>query len=317
MPKKKRGRPEWVKLYPDRAKQLIVAGSDMQVSGAVRAAVRYFYTGEAPEPNCDGLVKALFLTLKEGIDEAIADYELSVKNGKKGAAERWGNEDDYFDPDYIPPENEDVPPAIDRYSPPMPTPSNPIGKYAEIEVDIDVESNANIDENQNHIKNRNNVCSVCVKPEVEDVKEFLSNIAKTLEINGVDIDTEANRFIEYNDAKGWMIGNTPCQNWKQLAHFWAKKMKDSVCKCVFTPPTLEEVKETMTHITHDLDIFDIDITEQAERFISHNEAKGWMVGNAPCKDWRSLARSWLQSPKIKTELEQKDHNPLLNAKFVR
>ena len=61
--------------------------------------------------------------------------------------------------------------------------------------------------------------------------------------------------------------------------------KDSLGKDrkVFTPPTIEEVKEYCAERQNDVD---------PERFVNFYTAKGWMVGKNKMKDWKACVRTW-------------------------
>lgn len=64
-----------------------------------------------------------------------------------------------------------------------------------------------------------------------------------------------------------------------------KEIKESRGKkrSVFTPPTLEQVKEYCGERKNNVD---------AERFIDFYACKGWMVGKNKMKDWRAAVRNW-------------------------
>ena len=58
----------------------------------------------------------------------------------------------------------------------------------------------------------------------------------------------------------------------------------------FTPPTLEEVQNYCRERNNNVN---------AERFINHYTANGWMVGKNKMKDWKAAVRTWEQSEKPK------------------
>lgn len=51
----------------------------------------------------------------------------------------------------------------------------------------------------------------------------------------------------------------------------------------FTPPTLEEVKEYCIERLNKVD---------ADKFIDHYKASGWMRGKTKIKDWKACVRTW-------------------------
>ena len=52
---------------------------------------------------------------------------------------------------------------------------------------------------------------------------------------------------------------------------------------IFTPPTLEEVQEYITTNSLSLD---------PNIFLDYYNSNGWLVGNAPMKDWKATIRNW-------------------------
>ena len=54
----------------------------------------------------------------------------------------------------------------------------------------------------------------------------------------------------------------------------------------FVPPTLEEVQKYCTERGNKID---------AQRFIDHYTANGWMVGRNSMKDWKAAVRNWEKS----------------------
>lgn len=51
----------------------------------------------------------------------------------------------------------------------------------------------------------------------------------------------------------------------------------------FSPPTVEQVREYCKERNNSVD---------AERFVSFYQAKGWLVGKSPMKDWKAAVRNW-------------------------
>lgn len=51
----------------------------------------------------------------------------------------------------------------------------------------------------------------------------------------------------------------------------------------FQPPTLDEVAAYCRERNNGID---------AQRFLDHYQANGWMVGKAKMKDWRAAVRNW-------------------------
>lgn len=78
----------WRMLYHQRA--AIESVPDEDAGKGLKAAFRYF-DGEELEPtDLTPQAFTVFCVMRPYIDEPIRSYEESVKNGKKGAEERWG-----------------------------------------------------------------------------------------------------------------------------------------------------------------------------------------------------------------------------------
>lgn len=79
----------WKMFYHQRA--AIESVSDEAAGEGLKAAFRYF-DGEEIEPqSLSPQAFTVFCVIRPYIDESWRDYEESVKNGQKGAANRWGN----------------------------------------------------------------------------------------------------------------------------------------------------------------------------------------------------------------------------------
>jgi hypothetical protein len=64
---------------------------------------------------------------------------------------------------------------------------------------------------------------------------------------------------------------------------------------VFKKPTIEDVKTYMK---------ELGMNDISERWMSHYESNGWLVGKNKMKDWKASVRTWklnnLQTEEIKT-----------------
>ena len=80
---KRASRPSWFKFFSN-TKTMLEASSDESAGKAVKAAVAYLENREGEVRDLDPLAMALFAALKESVDEAYADFERRVENGKTG-----------------------------------------------------------------------------------------------------------------------------------------------------------------------------------------------------------------------------------------
>jgi hypothetical protein len=63
-----------------------------------------------------------------------------------------------------------------------------------------------------------------------------------------------------------------------------KKREASPPRARFVPPTLEEAKaEALKNGMPE---------KEGQAFIDHHQAKGWVIGRTPMKDWRAAMRTW-------------------------
>jgi hypothetical protein len=58
-----------------------------------------------------------------------------------------------------------------------------------------------------------------IKPTPEEVKTYAMSI-------GYDLDGE--KFCDYNQMKGWMVGKTPMKDWRAAVRTWKRKEEDSL-----------------------------------------------------------------------------------------
>ena len=106
------------------------------------------------------------------------------------------------------------------------------------------------------------------KPNVEDTKRY-SNVTCNGEL---EIELELEKDI-YSD-----IDIKERDRGKPHSH-----TNDKPKRKVFTPPTVEEVKQYCQERNNNVD---------AETFVDFYECKGWMVGKNKMKDWKAAVRTW-------------------------
>ena len=77
-------RPAWFKMFLHH-KKLVYTYSAEDVGNGVKAAFAYFDVGEVPDSdNMTPNATSIFIVMQEYIDEAFAEYQSRVENGKKG-----------------------------------------------------------------------------------------------------------------------------------------------------------------------------------------------------------------------------------------
>ena len=79
--------------------------------------------------------------------------------------------------------------------------------------------------------------------------------------------------------------------------------KETISKGRFAPPTVSEVSDYFSERGAD--------PAEAERFVDFYESKGWLVGKAKMKCWKSAVRNWIrrnqsEKPRNTTELARRN-----------
>ncbi len=54
------------------------------------------------------------------------------------------------------------------------------------------------------------------KPTVQEVKEYAASINETI---------DANKFWDYHESKGWLVGKTPMKDWQAAVRTWIRNQK--------------------------------------------------------------------------------------------
>ena len=88
----KEKRATWWKMFGHQ-RTAIEAVSDADAGKGLKAAFRYFDGDSICADDLSQSAFIVFSVIRPYIDEAKADYEKSVKDGKRGAESRWGKEE--------------------------------------------------------------------------------------------------------------------------------------------------------------------------------------------------------------------------------
>ena len=196
MGKNKMGRPSWFKLFLHH-KSLIDAVPDEVAGRALKAALRYFDTGEVVE--LDSLAGAVFAALKPHIDEAFEDFRRSVDTGRAGGQKRWSKEG----------AKGDRPPIGPLY--------HPIGVSTEADAEAEAEAEGE-EEGEGDKADKPPKPAHISPPSVDDVRAYCDKQGYTT------IDPE--RFVSYYAARQWMAGQTAITDWRAAVDSWHRKDMD-------------------------------------------------------------------------------------------
>ena len=191
---RKSKKPSWFKLFLHH-KSLIDAVPDEVAGKALKAALRYFDTGEVAE--LDPLAGAVFAALKPHIDEAFEDFRRSVDTGRAGGQKRWGKEGAKFD------------------RPPIGPLYHPIGVSTEADAEADTEGEV---EGEGDEAGKPPKPAHISPPSVDDVRVYCDKQGYT------SIDPV--RFVSYYAARQWMAGHTAITDWRAAVDSWHRKDVD-------------------------------------------------------------------------------------------
>ena len=163
----------------------------LEEQGVVYNAI-YGYALDGIEPELNGIAKAIFLLVKPQIDANNTRYE----NGKKGGKAK-GNQN----------VTETEPNSNQNETKTEPKPNQDV---TETEPNENVNVNVNVNENdlKENIKRK-----VFTKPTAEEVKAYCDERK-----NNIDAD----KFIDFYESKGWLIGKNPMKDWKACVRTWEK-----------------------------------------------------------------------------------------------
>lgn len=200
MGKNKTGRPSWFKLFLHH-KSLVEAVPDEVAGKALKAALRYFDTGEMAE--LDSLAVAVFAALKPNIDEAFEAFETTSEKNRKNIQKRWSNRG-------IP---NDTTCTTGYHS--IPNDTKNTEEEGEVEVEVEEEEEGEGE------------CNRAAKPpkparfsppSVDEVRAYCNERGYTT------IDPE--RFVSYYAARQWKAGQTAITDWRAAADSWHRNDVD-------------------------------------------------------------------------------------------
>ena len=187
MGKNKLGRPSWFKLFLHH-KSLIDAVPDEVAGSALKAALRYFDTGEVVE--LDSLARAVFAALKPHIDEAFADFQATSEKNTQNIQKRWANRG-------IPSD------TTGNHSLPNDT------KNTEAEAEAETEG-----EGEGYKADKPPSYSRFSTPTIDEVRAYCAEKGYTV---------DADRFVDYYTSNGWKVGKNPMKDWKAAVRTWNGK----------------------------------------------------------------------------------------------
>lgn len=208
-------RPSWFKLFLHQ-ETLIQDATEKHVGRALKAAMEYFKTREVPQLDC--VTRMLFLGFQKSIDEAFEDFARDQENGKKGGRPRRTEKT----PGYpgLPPKTE-------------------ADADAEAEADAEAYTEANTEAKTDYSSfqenNKGNSVNILYDSALQHEKEHKTEAADTKPFQiptvgqveaycrelGLQVDAAA--FVDYYEAKGWMLGANPMRDWRAAVRSWNRR----------------------------------------------------------------------------------------------
>lgn len=197
MGKNKTGRPSWFKLFLHH-KSLIEAVPDEVAGKAIKAALRYFDTGEVAE--LDSLAGAVFAALKPDVDSAFADFQATSEKNRQNIQKRWANRG--------------IPSDTSGYHS-LPTDT----KNTEVEGEVEEEGEEEEEgEGECYRAAKPPKPARFSPPSVDEVREYCNERGYTT------IDPE--RFVSYYAARQWKSGQTAIADWRAAVDSWHRNDVD-------------------------------------------------------------------------------------------
>lgn len=174
-------------LYTEQ-KAVIDKLTDEQAGRLIKAIYAH-ETGE--EMELDSILDLVITPFLTSLERNTEKYQKRVETNKKNIAKRW-NEDDT---------------------------KNTNGKNG-IQNDTNDTNGNDSDSDSDNVNDlkENTKRKVFAKPTVEEVKAYC-----TERKNNVD----ANKFIDFYESKGWLIGKNPMKDWKACVRTWEKTSNNS------------------------------------------------------------------------------------------
>lgn len=157
--------------------------SDSEAGRLLFALADYSESGNLPDDDQSKVWSACFDLLRKDVDENAKRYAETCQKNRDNIAKRWQSKQD----------------------------TTVYGR---------IQSNTNdtnrIEENgteEKGIELRREEEKCFTPPTLEEVRTYC-------QVNGIEIN--ADRFVDFNAARGWMAGNTPICDWKAAVRAWAK-----------------------------------------------------------------------------------------------
>ena len=181
------------------------------------------YIFEQKEPQLEGTSDALWCSFKPQLDANLKRYANAKKGGKYGKTGGRPRKEG---------ENKKPLKGFENKTP-------NVNENVNVNVNDNDNANVNVNANQNGAGFKNQPAFI---PSVDEVQTYITEQA---EIRHIRPDFDANRFLAYYNARGWMAGNTRLTDWRALVDSWLEKTDDFAIRDDMTDETEEEQKRRL------------------------------------------------------------------------
>ena len=176
------------------------------------------------EPAFTGLARALWVGIKNDMDNAKARRIKNMENGKRGGIQKAQNAGTKTEqsPSHQEQEQADDAQVEEPLASPsecLATPSQPSDCLAKssdpyLDVDVDVDGNADVDAHSGTIAPQVPPKRRFIKPTVDEVRAYCAERK-----NNID----PQHFWDYYEARGWKVGGrTAMKDWQAAVRTWEK-----------------------------------------------------------------------------------------------
>ena len=175
------------------------------------------------EPDFTGLARALWVGIKNDMDNAKARRIKNMENGKRGGIQKALNAGTKKEQSPNPQEQADDAQVKEPLASPsecLATPSDCLAKpsqpYLDVDVDVDVDAdgNADVDAHSGTIAPQAPPKRRFIKPTVDEVRSYCAERK-----NNID----PQHFWDYYEARGWKVGGrSAMKDWQAAVRTWEK-----------------------------------------------------------------------------------------------
>ena len=166
------------------------------------------------EPDFTGLARALWVGIKNDMDNAKARRIKNMENGKRGGIQKALNAGTKKEQNPSPQEQADDAQVKEPLASPSDRLASPSQPYLDVDVDVDVDVDADVNAYSGTIAPQAPPKRRFVKPTVDEIRAYCAERK-----NNID----AQYFWDYYEARGWKAGGrSAMKDWQAAVRTWEK-----------------------------------------------------------------------------------------------